>query len=1074
MATFNITTAQNIDELTTKAGGDTYNINGGTLTIDQDTRYGLNTTTTTGPMTAIAISASLGGALEVDARYVRLIPYDGGNGANAPAGGTIVSAGSASGKLICFLSSLTAAPIAAGAATPTSGFIKIKQWNSTAYADNTAITFDAGTVACNVNGTDSVGWISLVGDEAGTITGRRLGTLRFRGAQYYIGTTDGNRATTYQLPTAGEAVYLPGVQVETDTDSGVYEWYPNAGSQTALLANIGTEEARGKICWISSAGVLRFGNDGTNSTGGYIVPSGRKIQIPNVYMHSCATGTRGTNNVPHATIATRFEFVAAGAQIVMDTVTTAWYMLLAQAYSVSLTDVGVNDIINVSELATSSTWNRVCVAPTQAQILVPLTFSLNLAGGTISNSVFTRYSLASSGSYIASLTDCDGWTFTNCQLRSLAPTRGNATSGSATFIRANNISVNGGKYIGGRALLTTCANFNVTNLVYIDVPASTTPSTIPMYAIDLSGGGCSNVKVDGITFGGLTMVQPYSGLMQVGVGCTNIKLRNIGSSSSPLDLGGARQDDVSWSRSSTTATVTNVAHGLKVGDIIYVIVSSSVAAITIAAKTIATVPTADTFTFTALNAGATSGTLSYYPQVSAYPILMAANAAANTVLVQRVYTTHSRTGPWSADNSNKNITYESLWADMPHAPITAELNAKIKGVVCNHALTAQTNPVYGSHWLDFYTTDAPANVSNASWSRASTTATVTSANHGLRTNDRIIVTATSSAAAIVLGAKAITAVTKDTFTFTCLNAGDASGTLTFVTENGKIAILANEPSSATSSQITVDAGSPAFTAAGTVYFPSIDDQMTWETPNYILGHSSFPTDEIVMAAGTLANYEIFYAIDQGAGYSSFKNLSYRRITGGGTNGSTDITMADTTGVAVGDYIFGTNVAPLAKVESITNGTTIVSTIPNVGTVSGTLRFNQLPNETILDPSIGFRLKIRVIAKAAASAAWSSIYLWTNSNWTQRGYQYALDTNTLTLTGLVSGSDVVVTTSNTNTVVGEVDANSGSSWAFTYSGAQTVDIKVLKEGYIPWVIYDYSLTTSDASLPIAQVQDRNFI
>lgn len=1074
MATFTITTAQNIDELTSKAGGDTYNINGGTLTVDQDTRYGLNTTTTTGPMTAIAISASLGGTLEVDARYVRLVPYDGGNGANAPAGGTTVTAGSASGKLICFLSALTAAPTAAGAATPTSGYIKIKQWNSTAYADNTAITFSAGTVTCNVNGTDAVGWISLVGDEAGTITGRRLGLLRFRGAQYQIGTTDGNRATTYQLPTAGEAVYLPGVQVETDSGSGVFEWYPNAGSQTALLANIGTEEARGKICWISSTGVLRFGHDGTNSTGGYIVPSGRKIQIPNVYMHSCTTAARGTNQIPHATLATRFEFVAAGAQVVLDTVTTAWYVLLAQAYSVSLTDVGINDILSVSELATASTWNRVCVAPTQAQVATCLTFLLNLAGGTISNSVFTRYSLASSGSYVASVTDCDGWTLSAVQLRSLAATRGNATSGGATFIRANNMALTGNTHISGRALLTTCSNFTVTNLVYIDVPASTTPTGNPMYAVDLSGGGCTNIKVDGITFGGLIMVQPYSGLLQVGVGCSTTKLRNIGSAASPLDLGGARQDDVSWSRSSTTATVTKVAHRLKVGDIIYAIVSSSVAAITVAAKTIATVPTADTFTFTCLNAGATSGTLSYYPQVSAYPILMAANAAANTVLVQRVYTTHSRTGPWSADNSNKNITYESLWADMTHAPITAELNARLKGVVCNHALTAQTNPVYGSHWADFYTTDNPANTSGVSWSRSTTTATVTSANHGLRTGDRIVVGTTSSAAAIVLGAKAITAATKDTFIFTCLNAGDASGTLTFVTENGKIAILANEPSAATTSQVTIDSGTPAFTAAGTVYFPAIGDQMTWETPYFILGHSSFPVDEIVMAAGTLADYEIFYALDVGSGYSSFKNLSYRRAGAGGTNGSTNITMADTTGVAVGDYIFGTNVAPFAKVSSITDGTTIVSTIANIGTVSGTLRFNQLPNETIADPSAGFRMKIRVIARATASAAWSSIYLWTNSTWTQRGYQYPLDTNTLTLTDLVSGSDVVVTTSGTNTVVDEVDSNSGSTWGFVYSGAQTVDIKVVKEGYVPWVIYDYELSEVNSSLPVAQVIDRAFV
>lgn len=990
MATFNITTAQNWDELTSKAGGDTYNINGGTLTIDSDTRYGLNTTTTTGPGTAIAISATLGGSLEVDARKVRLVPYDGGSG-NVPAGGTTITAGSASGKLICVMSALTAAPTAVGAAMPAAGFIKIKQWNDVAYADNTALGGLGGTV----NGTDVVGWISLVNDEAGTITGRRLGLLRFRGAQYAIGTTSGSNATTWQLPTAGEAVYLPGVQVETDTGSGVYEWYPSAGSQTALLANVGTEAARGKVCWISSAGVLRFGHDGTNSTGGYVPPSGRNIRIPNVYMHSCTTAARGTNQVPHATLATRFEFVAAGAQITMDTVTCAWYMNLAQAYSVSLTDAGINDTIVCSELATAAAWSRVCVAPTQAQINTALTFSLNLAGGTIADSVFARYSLASSGSYVASLTDCNGWTLSSVQLRSLAATRGNATSGAATLIRANNTTLAGCTAIGGRVLLTTCATVTLTDLAYIDVPASTTPTANPMYAVDLGGGGCATVTVDGLTFAGLTLVQPYSGLLNVGAGTLGVKLRNIGTAASPLDLGGARLNAIAWTRASSTITVTSNSHGLKNSDSIYVIISADETTITRGVKAV-TVTGTNTFTFTGSAVGLSSGTLSYYPVMAAYPILLAANAAANDVRVQRVYTTHSRSGPFSGDNSNKNVLYESLWADMIHAPVTAELNATLKGCVLNHALTAQTNPVYGSHWHDFYTTDCPANVAGVSWTRSTTTATITSTDHGLRTGDRVVVTVTSSAAAIVLGVKSITATTKDAFTFTCLNAGSASGTLTMVAENGKIAIAMNETTAESAAQVTFDAGAPNFTASGTLYMPVIGDQVTFDTPDYVLGHDSFPIDEAVMAAGTITNHDVTYAIDHGSGYSSYKNLSYPRAGGGGANASTTVTMTSTTGVAVDDYVFGTNIAPLAKVVSVDSGTNITVSIANVGTVSGLLRFNQLPNEAPA-PSTGFRLKVRVKTTTTNVAAFSSLYVWTNSSWADRAHQYVLDTVPLTVT-----------------------------------------------------------------------------
>ena len=45
MATYTITTPVNIDTLAAKTGSDTYNINWGYLTIDQDSRYGTNQNT---------------------------------------------------------------------------------------------------------------------------------------------------------------------------------------------------------------------------------------------------------------------------------------------------------------------------------------------------------------------------------------------------------------------------------------------------------------------------------------------------------------------------------------------------------------------------------------------------------------------------------------------------------------------------------------------------------------------------------------------------------------------------------------------------------------------------------------------------------------------------------------------------------------------------------------------------------------------------------------------------------------------------------------------------------------------
>jgi len=82
--------------------------------------------------------------------------------------------------------------------------------------------------------------------------------------------------------------------------------------------------------------------------------------------------------------------------------------------------------------------------------------------------------------------------------------------------------------------------------------------------------------------------------------------------------------------------------------------------------------------------------------------------------------------------------------------------------------------------------------------------------------------------------------------------------------------------------------------------------------------------------------------------------------------------------------------------------------------------------------------------------------------------------TLTLSGLQSGSDVVLLRAGTNTVLGNIDSNVGTSWNYTYTTVELVDIGVIKAGYIVNYIYGYSLSGTDASLPITQIIDRNYI
>lgn len=526
MATFTVTTAQNIDALAGKTGGDIYNINGGTLTIDQDSRYGLNQTTSTS-LAAITLSSTLGGILNIDGRFVRLIAYTGGGG-TVPASNTTISQGSASGKLISVYSSLTAAPTATGAAMPASGFIKIKQWNSVAFAAG-ALT----GITANASGADTAGWLELVGDEAATLTAVRLGQVNITGEWYELGTTSGTANQTFQVPTSGSARYIAGVFIEKTVGSNDYEFYAAAGSQTSVATDL-----RAKVVWCTTAGIVRLGHNGT-ANAGFTPVSGLKVRIGNIFFENCTTAARTTNALPNATLATRYDFTTTNAGVIsIDKANMAWYLSCAQAYSLALSNFGTLEQISISEIASPMTWSKVGVGQTAAQSQVAFIAALCFAGGTFTDCHFSRATLAASGNYTVTLTDMDGFTFTNNIFTALT-VKGNATSGNILATRLNNSTFTNTKLINGRIVLTTCTGVTANTTSYCDVITGTTNTTAAQnsYVFEISTN-CLNTTFSGVDFFGLTNVQAYLGILNVAAaGCTNTKLRNIGTYASPLSLG---------------------------------------------------------------------------------------------------------------------------------------------------------------------------------------------------------------------------------------------------------------------------------------------------------------------------------------------------------------------------------------------------------------------------------------------------------------------------------------------------------------------------------------------------------
>jgi len=81
---------------------------------------------------------------------------------------------------------------------------------------------------------------------------------------------------------------------------------------------------------------------------------------------------------------------------------------------------------------------------------------------------------------------------------------------------------------------------------------------------------------------------------------------------------------------------------------------------------------------------------------------------------------------------------------------------------------------------------------------------------------------------------------------------------------------------------------------------------------------------------------------------------------------------------------------------------------------------------------------------------------------------------VTLTGLQTGTDVVILTAGTDTVLDSVDQTAGSTFAYVYSTQDAIDIGIIKAGFVTQYIYNFTPGATSANLPIKQLTDRNYV
>jgi len=213
-----------LDSFFSRTAGEAWTINNGaTLTVRTDTRvHVVAPSGNTGSLGPVTVNE---GSFIWDSASVRVVPFNTGSG-NVPAIGTTVTQGGVSGYLLGVWPNWASAQTSVGAAMPTTGFIKFREVTGGTFAVG-ALT-GIGAVATDIS---VQGWIEIVMDSNSTITLPRIGNHTIRGDRFYIGVTDGTIGQQFQVPSMGSTVQVcPGAFIErspgSDNEDDDYEIWP--------------------------------------------------------------------------------------------------------------------------------------------------------------------------------------------------------------------------------------------------------------------------------------------------------------------------------------------------------------------------------------------------------------------------------------------------------------------------------------------------------------------------------------------------------------------------------------------------------------------------------------------------------------------------------------------------------------------------------------------------------------------------------------------------------------------------------------------------------------------------------
>lgn len=1085
-----ITTDTFLDGGVARTAGEAMAIgNGAKFTIRTDTRVHANAPASFTGSLGNPTFTDIGGELFIDATAVRWLAYDTGSG-NVPAIGTSVSQGGVSGYLLGVWSALNAAPTAVGAAMPASGFIKFREVTGGAFAAG-ALT----GIGASATGVDVTGWIECVWDAGVNFVIGRVGKMTARGAWFNLADTDGTVGQQIQLPSSSAPTNnnAPGVWVETAPGSDAYEFWPglknasNGWTRTALGFAEGFTDRRGRFVKADANGIVKFGETAT---------------LVATYASLAA------QSATYAGIAISGTYTWADDVVTVNTGATAHLLDDGQVIGLDFTSgsgvdaadfvVTVIDAYNFSCARTGSgTGGNVTVRPG-----ITVTFTshgmnqgestyCDFTSGTGVDGTYVIYAITSANAYNIAYPHTAAITSGNVScLHSLNITytahghvqgqeiycdftSGGATNGKYVIKSspdANTIRINFPhaaaiatgdvtmRWTIGHVPASGC-KVRIPNIMFAEcatgaralntVPNATTTSrpeftTTTAGAVDLEYLYCWSVRA--------SFDQAYSVRLR---NCAFVDIFNITECATALDVDGVGVGQYSNQDARAVQLTSNFAGG----NFKNVVAQRATLGTTDHAFEIAN---CSGLVVEDVDCG-----IILYARSTGYPLNIATcqNLTLNRI---RVFN-----GPLylstSVNIEAKNLDYNDRFIGKTNS-LTAYSALTVSAGCDKITLDGMTlgmggtlddcqpynNLVYviGATNIKVRNLGTPsAYLKTGTWAPNLVATALTVASGGNNNNVKVqrifcgkmrsgLVTTTNSDNNVtyeqVLASAPWIHSAKAAFgslmaSLNTLQKGMTAGTWPATAQTsvygthwhevflggqyGNVTLTMNEPTAATTALFTVNAGVCKFNSAGGIEMRAIGASATWEMPYFAQGHTGFANITPVMTGGgAIGNFRFRYQINKNDG----------------------------------------------------NGWS---------TITGQLTAAQLQAALyaeVISPTAGFKLRIQIDTTTANTAAVQFLRIYTTtSTAAQNAIDYPLDTVTLTLTGLQAGSDVVVLEAGTNTVLDSVDANGSTTWNYIYEAADTVDIGVLKAGYVPLYFRNLSIGTADASLPVTQQPDRNY-